>query len=195
MTYRYADLSEYDWLQEQIIFHESEQAKALGILLYDRLRPASVADIGCGPGIYLTPFKERGCTIYGVDGAPAAGEVLAPGEFELVDLRNPWTPPRVFDLALCIEVGEHLMPEHHLTLVETVSKCAPTVFWSAATPGQGGEGHHGEATPEYWFGLFDQAGFSLDSEMTQALHEVIDIDPPYAHCNWLRLHSHLLRRR
>jgi len=75
---RYDDLEEYNWLVGEVIRHETEQAKSLGVLLWNTLRPSSVVDIGCSSGLYLLPFKERGCTVFGVDGASAAGKDLAP---------------------------------------------------------------------------------------------------------------------
>lgn len=186
---------DYEWLMKEILLHETEQAMALGFLLM-RLFPAleRVIDIGCGPGIYLTPFKNAEMEVLGVDIANNGGECLEPGQFRHVDLRQPWTPPKFYDLALCIEVGEHLRPEFHATLVETVARSAPVVFWSAAHPGQGGEGHYGEAPPEYWFNLFAGRGFAVDWPLTNLAHQTIDSNEAYAHCNWLRLHSHLLRR-
>lgn len=193
MTYRYQNVADYDWLMAEIDKHETPQAVALGKLLADTFSIRSVIDIGCGSGIYLVPFRERGIEVYGVDGAPRAGQHILDA-FELVDLRNPWTPPRVFDMALCIEVAEHLKPVHAPTLVATVARCAPLVFWSAAKPRQGGEGHYNEETPEYWIDLFGPHGFVLDAGHTSAVHAVIDVDPVYDHCHWLRWNSIVLRR-
>jgi len=194
MPYKYQDADEYSWLMEEVDLHETPQAMALGGLLDNLLHPTSVIDVGCASGIYLLPFAQRGLQVYGVDGASEGGKWI-PGCFELVDLRNPWTPAQAFDLALCIEVGEHLRPEHARTLVGTLSRCAPVVFWSAATPGQGGEGHWNEQPQEYWQGLFSQVGYDLDHETTAAAHRVIDVDSAYDHCHWLQWHSTLFRRR
>ncbi len=183
--YRYQDAAEYNWLMTEVLRHETLQAMALGRLLYKYLKPRSVIDVGCGPGIYLVPFKSAGCEVYGIDGAPSGGECLAPNEFELVDLRNPWTPEHSFDLALCIETGEHLQPEHHVTLAETISRCAPIIFWSAAPPGQGGEGHHGERPKAYWIETYARLGYKLHNSHRQ-IELDIQSDETYDHCGWLK---------
>lgn len=211
MPDRYDDTSEYNWLMEQIMVHESAQAMVLGRLLYLTLHPKSVIDFGCGPGIYLIPFRPYRVKIYGVDGASEAGECLAPDEFDVVDLRQPHNfmsgtngyykvgdlipMPNIipFDLGICVEVGEHLKPEFHETLVNTIVNSCKMVFWSAAHPGQGGEGHYGEAAPEYWFELFSRRGWAVDQEMTARLHSVIDVHGAFDHTHWLRWHSHLIR--
>ena len=190
----YSDLSSYNWLMGEVDRNESEQASALGNLLDDLFNPDSVIDIGCATGIYLLSFRNRGKPVYGIDGAPAAGAHLAHDEFELVDLRNPWIPPRRFGMALNIEVAEHLQPIHALTLVETLTRCAPLVFFSAAGPGQGGEGHYNEQPESYWIEMFGRFGFVHDPGHTSAVHARIDVEPEYEHCHWLRWHAMMFRK-
>lgn len=194
MSDRYDDLREYNWLQREIVLHETDQATALGKLILDKFGPKDTVDIGCGPGIYLLPFKDAGCRVFGVDGAPAAGQFLDPREFALADLRQPWTPPCYFDLALCIEVLEHIAPEYADTVVETICRCAPLLFISAAHPGQGGESHLNENTFEYWQAMFESRGFVFDRGLTDSLTSVINVDPVYSRCHWLQWHSWVFRK-
>lgn len=191
MADRYDDLSEYNWLMAEVEKHETEQSQALGKLLLDKLRPASVVDVGCGPGIYLLPFKDAGHRVYGVDGAPAAGRHLGEGEFELVDLRETWVHNQTYDLALCIETAEHLKPEYAGQLVGLLCSLAPTVYFSAARPGQGGEGHYCERPKEFWLALFAAYGFGIHP-LSAEIQAVIEVDPVYAHCHWLRWNGMLL---
>lgn len=193
MTYRYQDLSEYDWLMEEILRHETPQALALGALLHDRLQPKSVLDVGCATGVYLVPFKDKGCQVYGVDGAPAAGSHLALSEFELVDLRNGWTPPQKYDLCLNIEVAEHLKPEYSEGLVELLSRCSDTIYFSAARPGQGGEGHYAERPKAEWLGMFSKYGIHEHS-LSREIQQAVNSGPEYEHCGWLRYNGMLLGR-
>lgn len=189
-----ADLSNYDWLQNEIVIHESGQADALGKLILSKFGPKDVIDVGCGPGIYLKPFEQAGCDVFGVDGAPAAGKYLRPDQFAIVDLRQPYYPPRYFDLALCIEVAEHLKPEYADTLIDTIVRCAPLVFFSAARVGQNGEGHFNCQDRPYWIEKFEKRGFVHDAGLTSALHEVIDVESVYESCWWLRWNGMVLRK-
>lgn len=198
--YRYQDLAEYDWLMGEILKHETEQAHALGKLLAYTLYPSTVIDVGCGPGIYLVPFKDRGAMVYGIDGAPKAGENLEPHEFELVDLRNPWLPPRRYDLALCIEVAEHLQPQHAPRLVETLVGCSDAIFFTAARPGQGGEGHYNEQKKEYWLGMFAAHHYALHPKNDEIMNRIHDsyrqgVTSPYFHCHWIDWNGMLIGRR
>ena len=110
------------------------------VLLY--LCPTSVVDVGCGTGVFLDELEKRGVnTILGLDG-PAAKEVFKPdrSSFLTVDLASPVRLNRRFDLALCLEVAEHLPADSADCLVEALTDLAPVVLFSAAHPSQGGQG-------------------------------------------------------
>ena len=111
-------------------------------ILIDLVHPASVIDIGCGVGTWLQVFREIGVAdILGVDGAyvdraqlriPTAG-------FLARDVSQPLEPlGRRFDLALCLEVAEHVEEARAENLLGSLTALAPVVFFSAAVPGQGG---------------------------------------------------------
>jgi len=190
----YTDLRNYKHLMKEIIELESAQATALGKLLLDRWYTKSVIDVGCGPGVYLLPYKAAGREVLGIDGCDAAGESLDPTEFKLVDLREPWTPPKEFEMSLCIEVAEHIPEQYADIFMDTLCRCAPLCCFSAAHPGQGGSSHVNCQDMSYWVAKFNARGFELDSYNSDALHRVIDVDPVYASCQWLRWNFMVLRR-
>lgn len=194
---RYDDLNDYNWLLFEIERHEMWQAIALGKLLYDKLNPKLVIDIGTGPGIYLLYFKSRGCGVLGIDGASAGGKYLDKDEFLQLDLRNPSVVPyqgEGFDLGLCIEVAEHIPPQYADTLMDTVCATAKNVFFSAAHPGQGGESHLNEQPEAYWIEKFEDRGFE-EHPLSDEIHAVIVAGDEYEHCHWLKWQSFLMRRK
>jgi SAM-dependent methyltransferase len=131
-------------------------------VLIDLIRPKSVVDVGCGTGGWLSAFHEHGVVdVVGIDG-PWTGD--APREmpdafFREDDLRLPLELGRSFDLALCLEVAEHLPPEAAEPLVESLTRLAPIVFFSAAIPFQGGDGHINERWPSFWSERFAARGY------------------------------------
>jgi SAM-dependent methyltransferase len=129
------------------------------------LQPRSVLDLGCKHGEWLVAFKRFGAgRVLGIDLERRRPYVLlAPDEFRVADLSNPLAIDDRFDLAVCIEVAEHLPWKAAEPLVETLTRVAPVVLFSAATPGQGGHGHVNEQPRDYWRRLFSDRGFtSLD---------------------------------
>lgn len=130
-------------------------------LLVDLLGPKSVVDVGCGWGAWLRAFRATGVTdLFGVDGphVDTSRTGLAPTQFVSHDLARPFTFPRRFDLAICLEVAEHLPATAADTLVDALATAAPVVAFSAAIPGQGGTHHVNEQWPEYWAKLFAARG-------------------------------------
>jgi hypothetical protein len=85
-----------------------------------------------------------------VDGAYVQPALLAiPQEqFLAHDLTLPLHAGRTFDLALSLELAEHLPPECAGVLVDSLARLAPAVVFSAAVPFQGGVGHVNERWPE-----------------------------------------------
>ncbi len=122
--------------------------------------PRTVVDIGCGEGWWAAEFDKRGATVLGVD-SHGLDPVAIPGRFLPHDLRNqlPLRDLGRFDLAVCLEVAEHLHANRAATFVAELCELAPTVLWSAAVPGQRGVEHINEQWPEYWLDLFHEHGY------------------------------------
>ncbi len=140
-------------------------------ILIDALKPKSVVDIGCGSAVYLRFFKQAGLEILGYDGSLAAIERAQVDRAHVrhADLTQPLLCERTFDLAICFEVGEHLPAAASDTLVDSMTRLAPVIAFSAAQPGQGGVDHINEQPWTYWAQKFEQRGYRLDRDMTDTL--------------------------
>lgn len=134
-----------------------------------------VVDWGAGTGAHVARFKKLGIECVGYEysatarqmGAERLGVDLQP--FDLTD-PDPWDGQR-YDLAISLEVGEHLPPELGDKLVEVCVGSAPVVLFSAAAPGQGGQGHINEQPKAYWIERFEKHGYPLNETHTHALAE------------------------
>jgi len=130
-------------------------------LLMDLLRPQRVIDVGCGIGTWTRVFAEHGAEVLGVDGDYVDRRQLCiPVEkFLARDLMKPLRVGVGFDLAVCLEVAEHLPPKRAAGFIADLARLAPIVAFSAAVPGQGGVQHLNEQWPEYWADLFGECGY------------------------------------
>ena len=111
-------------------------------------------------------------------GFPASNERYPKPPFFLEhDLNQPIHMDRNFDLALCREVAEHLPERSARPLVESLTRLAPIVVFSAAIPSQGGEGHCNEQWPSFRSELFAAYGFSPLVDLRQRIwtNEAVDI--------------------
>ncbi len=158
-------------------------AEAIVPLLVELLNPKRVVDVGCGTGSWLAVFRDHGVTdLLGIDGEYVRPEMLriSGEQFVSFDLRKPLHIPRRFDLALCLEVAEHLPAECATTLVESLVGLAPVVLFSAAIPGQGGTHHVNEQWPDYWERLFRDKRYTAIDCIRPRIWESDAVDWYYA---------------
>lgn len=137
-------------------------AHAIVPFLCEILRPKSVVDIGCGRGFWLAAFSRNGAErVFGLDGPWVPIDQLAFPEarFKSCDFNAPIVLGEAFDIAICLEVAEHLPPYRAKGFVEDICKLAPSVLFGAAVPGQGGLNHFNEQWPAYWAGLFEENSY------------------------------------
>ena len=136
-------------------------ARSIVPVILELLPVSSAVDFGCGRGSWLKACLENGVeTVLGLDGDYVNRDKLLidRGQFRAVDLHRPVQLERRFDLALCLEVGEHLPVRSAPFLVESLAAAAPVVLFSAAVPGQVGTSHVNEQWPLYWEKLFAKKG-------------------------------------
>ena len=153
---------------------EGPSARAAAWVLIRHFQPSSVIDIGCGNGVYLREFKNCGVKIAGYDGAPAAIEHSLVGKkIKLHDLCEPLKLTKTFDLCLCFEVAEHLSASAADTLIQSLTRLADTIVFTAATPGQGPRsiGHINEQPRGYWIEKFQDRGFRLRTKLTATIRQ------------------------
>lgn len=142
---------------EQLRDGATRSAQATVPIVVNLLQPHSVVDIGCGDGTWLSVFQKLGIRdIHGIDGDYVARELLQiPRQnFQPMDLTKPFSIGRAFDLAISLEVAEHLPATSAPAFVESLTRLAPVVLFSAAIPLQGGTHHINEQWPDKWAALF-----------------------------------------
>jgi len=145
-------------------------------ILMKYYHPKSVIDIGCGCGIYIKAFHDLGIEdVIGYDGSKHALEKgLLPEKIFLHDLREHIFIDRKYDLCLCIEVAEHIDNEYSVKLVQTLTNASDVVFFTAASPGQGGLHHVNEQPYEFWEGIFHKFGFRMDDRTEAVCREMAE---------------------
>jgi hypothetical protein len=122
----------------------------------------SLVDVGAGLGTWTAAARAAGVAdVLALDGAWVDTDLLeiSADQFRTVDLREPIRVDRRFDLAIAMEVAEHLPPERSAGFVADLVTLAPVVLFSAAIPGQGGNNHINERWPEFWADLFASHGY------------------------------------
>lgn len=167
-----------------------------------RLFPsASVVDIGCGQGLALAALRDvqPGLRLAGFDHSPTAvararARQLSVSALDIAAMSR--TEAKAFalttgpvDLALCLEVGEHLPSWHSGKLLDTLT-CARRVVFSAAHPNQGGTRHVNERPARYWISGFAARGYRVAEAHSALVDEVaaLELAP------WYRENIHAFER-
>lgn len=149
-------------------------------LLLQHIHPRRVVDVGCGEGWWAQAFADRGCDVIGMD---SGGVRKSPLGDRLIphDLTRPLPKDLTgrFDLAVCLEVAEHLLAKRADGLVADLCAIAPLVLWSAAIPGQGGVGHVNEQWPDYWVPRFERQGFAVSGALRWPIWADQQVEPWY----------------
>jgi SAM-dependent methyltransferase len=139
-----------------------KSAKIIVPIVLDLVQPKGVVDVGCGTGEFLSVFRENGIkSIFGIEGPWVDKERLRipKDSFQHVDLEKPFNINKKFDLAVSLEVAEHLSKDSAEIFINTLTNLAPVILFSAAIPFQGGLHHINEQWPDYWVKLFAKKGY------------------------------------
>ena len=160
---------------------EASARRILPVVL-ELVRARSAVDVGCGDGSWLQVLRELGTDeVVGIDGPWALGRLkIDPTSFVPLDLHSPLGLDRRFDLAISLEVAEHLPAGVAPGFVQQLTELAPVVLFSAAVPGQGGTGHVNEQWPDFWAERFAEHGYVLVDALRQRFWDDPTIEPWYA---------------
>lgn len=170
-------------------------------------QPNSVVDLGCGIGTWLTVACELGVRdLVGIDGLWIDEEKLNPEivNYSLQDLEHPISIDRIFDLALSLEVAEHLTPQRAESFIQNICRASDLIIFGAAIPGQGGTNHINEQKQSYWISLFENHGYhcldlfrpvfwnSPHVEWWYAQNTFLFVKPEHPHFKRFQQHSQTL---
>ena len=132
-------------------------------LLFSKIKINSIIDFGCATGIWLVECKKKGAkNCLGIDGDWVDKELLELNdkEFTVHNLNAmKYVTNSKYDLAICIEVAEHLTKEMGDFLLESLTESSDVILFSAAVKGQGGTGHINEQPQYYWAEKFALRGY------------------------------------
>ena len=145
--------------------HNLDSPKSIAPIIYDIFKPKSVVDFGCGLGTWIKVFKDLGVEkVLGFDGSWVDKNKFESSVLEFFkesDLEKDIEFEEKFELALSLEVAEHLKRESADTFVKNLVKSSDTIIFSAAIPLQGGQNHINEQPLSYWVNLFKKHDFKL----------------------------------
>lgn len=152
-----------------------QSARAVMNLLYRYFRPDSVLDLGCGRGAWLAAASACGARVLeGRDGpwVDPVSMLLPEIKFRSCNMESEIVVDGRFDLAMSVEVAEHLPAGRAVSFVDVLCRASDIVLFGAAIPGQGGTGHVNEQWQSRWIALFADRGYEcFDLIRAQLWHD------------------------
>jgi SAM-dependent methyltransferase len=148
--------------------HNRKSPKVLVPEVLKLINPKSVVDVGCGTGTFLAIFQDHGIDdILGLEGEWIKNAKLEIDAKHIMvsNLEIPVKHWKRFDLAICLEVVEHLKESSADTIINTLTNLSDVVLFSAAVPGQTGQNHVNEQWVEYWQEKFRKKGYQFYDEI------------------------------
>lgn len=162
---------------------EAIQAKILAKAIEDLYHPKTMIDLGCGTGLYMKEFK---CDKSGLDISPEAfdQEVLMVDRslVSFEDLRFEKESVTKRDLALCLEVVEHIGCEYADVLVKNITNYSDLIVMTAAGIGQAGLNHVNCQPQKYWDEKFEALGYQ---RQYHGEFEIINKVHQHPHTIWI----------
>lgn len=134
-------------------------------------RPASFADFGCGDGWMVRTARMIGTkpTIGVENGDPPR---IDWAKIVKYDLSTPLHLGRRYDLVVSIEVGEHIPECFADVYVSNLARHTDKwLVFTAAAPGQGGNGHINCQSQEYWRRKLEALDLIYRTDTTEQLRE------------------------
>ena len=138
---------------EQVNFHYDDSAKcryheiqsSIDLLWFDRISARltqgreglRVLDIGCGNGLLLRQFQERGCVCFGSDPSPWASEYAQQYGYTLLQcIEQADIVPEFFDIVTSTSTLEHVVrPLEHVNHIMKVLKQGGIAYFTVPNYG------------------------------------------------------------
>ena len=125
-------------------------------------------------GTWLSACREKKIEdVLGLDGPWVPKDLLVIPEerFLALDFNAGLVPQveRRYGLAICLEVAEHINQDKADHFVDFLTALSDQILFSAAIPGQGGNGHVNEQWPAYWIERFRKKGYAACDTIRPAI--------------------------
>ena len=138
---------------------------------------SSLVDYGCGAGWFLYYFKKLGIDdVVGIEPNREVLQVvdkLVKENIKFLDLTKEIDLKRRFDLALNIEVIEHIKGKYEDIVLKNITRHVDLLIFSAAIPGQRGHGHVNEQPFEYWKKKLNSIDFYCQVDETHKFRQYL----------------------
>jgi hypothetical protein len=159
--------------------------------LFTHYKPTSMVDFGAGVGAWLATARRLGVReLAAIDGewVRLQAKVDPQLHYFYVDLEQPIRLSRRFDLAMSVEVAEHLHESRARSYIEDLTLASDVVLFGAAMKDQGGTNHINEQDQSYWVNLFAERDYQCVDFFRAPFWRNTEVEPWYIQNTFLFIH-------
>ena len=159
------------WTKEGESYEESKSLIDFFDMVAERLivdfQPKTVIEFGCAMGYLVSALRGKGVEAYGIDVSEYAisrvKDEIKPYCRAMSALEPlPEDFPKTYDLAVTIEVAEHLYEEEAVPFIRNMCCYSNNIVFSSSIDDFQDETHYNVQQPEYWAKKFAEFGFYRD---------------------------------
>lgn len=189
MTTKLTEQEIVKWLNGLAAFDAKNEAVMMAIMSVLGIPPSHL-DVGSGTGAMVNIARKCGSDAWGIDLLPR------PDWAHLIehDLTEPIDLGRKFNLITSVEVAEHIPIQGVEVYLDTIAKHAEqgtVLVFSAAMPGQQGDGHVNCQPAEYWRAKLDARGFRWNDTLTYKIMVAMSVAKHSMH--WIEANLQVFR--
>jgi len=163
-------------LYDEVFYGEILQAESayadLASVIRSVLKPTSVCDFGCGNGFIVYYLKQGGVAVKGVESSTSARQYMPIEVKEDILTASVVKPLSLgkFDVTVSMEVAEHISKAKAKMLIRNLAEHASSgIVFTAASPGQWGDGHINCQPKSYWQALFLEYGWRPNEDLRKKI--------------------------
>jgi len=143
--------------------HNLKDPKEIVTEILQYFSPKKVIDLWCWLWNFVKVFQNHGIYAVWVDGdwVNRSDMFIKEDSFIVKNLEEYMDRQKEFDLAISLEVAEHLSQESAENFVKTLISCADYIIFSAAIPQQRWQNHINEQPPTYREKIFNKYDYEF----------------------------------
>jgi len=175
-----------EWLTENELITE---------LIYDKFKPKSVVDFGCGSGSYLYFFSKLGVNkLKGFEGSQKAIDLalIEKKYIDKCDITKKIELGETYDICICFEVAEHLHEGCVGVFLDNLCSSSATILFTAAPPDQGGRHHVNLKPMQYWIQKFGERHYHYQKSLTEELKK--ELNDIISALSWMKTNIMIFQR-
>lgn len=153
------------FVHDEKLHHNFKDPKIIIEEILKHFHPKKVIDLWCWLGAFVKTFQDHWIDAYWVNWPRVEKDKLVMNEDRLIikNLEEFCDFKKWYDMAITIEVAEHIDAKYADNFIKTITSCADIIIFSAAIPWQWWFKHVNEQSPEYreekfnklWYRFYD----------------------------------------